>query len=101
MKQHLIYCGLMANNGLSEEETRKLVNDLAMVHFPNGHTIHEAVGRWAGVMVQCNENTMIVEVWEMAGFDAPPLARFIKAYKEQAAQESVVLLTREVEVLVC
>ena len=100
MKQHLIYCGLMANNGLSEDDTRQLVNDLAMKHFPNGHTIHEAVGRWAGVMVQCNENTMIVEVWEMPGFDVPPLAKFVGDYKNQAAQESVVLITREVEAVV-
>ena len=100
MKQHLIYCGLMANNGLTEDETRQLVNDLAMKHFPNGHTIHEAVGRWAGVMVQCNEATMIVEVWEMNGFDVPPLAKFIGDYKNGAAQESVVLITREVEAVV-
>ena len=100
MKQHFIYCGLMANNGLSTDETRQLVNDLAMKHFPHGHTIHEATGRWAGVMVQCNEPTMIVEVWEMTGFNTPPLAKFISGYKNGAAQESVVLITRDCEAVV-
>ena len=33
MKQHLIYCGLMANNGLSETETRELVGDLSLIHI--------------------------------------------------------------------
>ena len=99
MRQHLIYCGLQSRQ-LDVREARQLVNDLAMEHFPNGHTIHEATGRWAGVMVQCNEPTMIVEVWEANGFGTPPLGKFVSDYKNQAAQESVVMISRDCEAVV-
>lgn len=99
MKRHLIYCGL-DSSVLTTEEADQLVRDLAMKHFPNGHTLHEATGRWAGVMTQCNEETLIVEVWEMQGFSVPQIGKFVLDYKDGAAQESVVLLTVPCEAVV-
>ena len=49
MKRHLIYCGLQSSN-LVVEQADNLVKDLAIAHFPNGHTIHEATGRWSGAL---------------------------------------------------
>ena len=99
MQRHLIYCGLQSSN-LTVEQADQLVRDLAIIHFPNGHTIHEATGRWAGVMVTCDEPTLIVEVWEVRGFDRPDLAGLISNYKELAKQESVVLLSMPCESVV-
>lgn len=99
MKRHLIYCGLQSPD-LDFDQAAQLVKDLAMTHFPKGHTIHEATGRWAGVMVQCNEPTLIVEVWEVAGFGQPDLGSFVQAYKNDAKQESVVLLSIPCEAVV-
>ena len=99
MKRHLIYCGLQSSN-LTTEQADQLVKDLAIAHFPNGHTIHEATGRWAGTMITCDEPTLIVEVWEMAGFGEPNLVGLIADYKELAKQEAVVMLTIPCEALV-
>jgi len=91
MQRHLIYCGLYAN-GLYPDQADQLARDLAMAHFPNGHTIYEAEGRWAGINVECNEPTLIIEVWEVAGFDTPDVIGLAADYKELASQESVVIL---------
>ena len=99
MKRHLIYCGLQSSN-LTTEQADQLVKDLAITHFPNGHTIHEATGRWAGAMITCDEPTLIVEVWEMAGFGEPNLIGLIADYKELAKQEAVVMLTIPCEAVV-
>ena len=99
MKRHLIYCGLQAPN-LTTDQADQLVKDLAVVHFPNGHTIHQATGRWAGFLGPVDEPTRIVEVWEMAGFDKPNLTGLIADYKELAKQEAVVMLTVPCEALV-
>ena len=99
MQRRLIFCGLQSPN-LTEDQAAALVRDLAMEHFPNGHTIYEATGRWRGLMVECNERTLIVEVWEMAGFDQPALAPMIADYKDLAQQESVVMLTVPCEAVV-
>ena len=92
MKRHLIYCGLQSS-ALTTDQADQLVRDLAMAHFPKGHTIHEATGRWQGLMVECNEPTLVVEVWEMAGFGEPKVGEFSVDYKDLAEQESVVMLT--------
>ena len=92
MKRHLIYCGLQARE-LTTDQADQLVRDLAVQHFPNGHTIHEATGRWRGLMSIVNEPTLIVEVWEAAGFGEPALGPFAADYKDLALQESVVILT--------
>ena len=99
MKRHLIYCGLLAPE-LTTDQADALVRDLAVQHFPNGHTIHEASGRWRGLTMVVDEPTLIVEVWEVNGFDKPNLAPFAADYKELALQESVVILSVPCEALV-
>ena len=99
MFAHRIFCGLQSPD-LGETEAANLVNDLAMAHFPNGHTIYEANGRWKGVLTECNERTLIVEVWEVDGFGKPPYASFAADYKDLARQESVVILSAETSALV-
>ena len=99
MKRHLIYCGLQAAD-LTEQQASQLVRDLAITHLPNGHTIHEATGRWAGLMGPVDETTLVVEVWEMAGFGEPNLVGLIADYKELAKQEAVVMLTIPCEAVV-
>ena len=99
MKRHLIYCGLQAE-GMTEQQAGQLVRDLAITHLPSGHTIHEATGRWAGMLGPVDEATLIVEVWEMVGFDKPNLVGLIADYKELAKQEAVVMLTIPCEAVV-
>ena len=99
MKRHLIYCGLQAPD-MSIEQADQLVRDLAIAHLPNGHTIHEATGRWAGYFGPVDEPTLIVEAWEMIGFDKPNLVGIIADYKELAKQEAVVMLTIPCEAVV-
>ena len=92
MKRHLIYCGLQARE-LTTDQADALVRDLACQHFPNGHTIHEATGRWRGLTMIVDEPTLIVEVWEVSGFGEPAIGPFAADYKELALQESVVILS--------
>ena len=99
MIKHQVYCGHQSSI-MTEEETAALIRELAMQYFGNGHTLISAEGRWQGVMVQCNEPTTIVEVWEMAGMGKPALGEFVTAFKEQAAQEAVVLLSQSVDAVV-
>lgn len=91
MKRHLIYCGLFSHC-LYEDQADQLIRDLAMIHFPNGHTIHEATGRWGGIFGAYNEPTLIVEVWEVEGFGKPDSIGLAADFKELAKQESVVIL---------
>ena len=90
MQQHRIYCGLIAPN-MTESEAEQVARQLALEYFPNGHTIFLAEGVWAGVMVQCSEKTIIVEVWEANGFGSPNVTGFAGAYKTAAQQEAVVV----------
>ena len=99
MQVHSIYCGLQSSD-LTEDQARQLVLDLAAEHFPNGHTIHEATGRWRGVMVQCDEPTLIIEVWQVDGFGIPPIGDCAADYKELARQESVVILSHQSDAVV-
>ena len=96
MKVHRIFCGLQSRE-LDEAQTETLARDLAIKHFANGHTIYEAEGRWKGVMVECNERTLIVEVWEVSGFGQPAIGKFALDYRDQAYQESVVIISTEAE----
>ena len=99
MIQHQLYCGHQSS-AMSEEETATLIRELAMQYFGNGHTLISAEGRWQGVMVQCNEPTTIVEVWEANGFGTPDLGGFVREFKNLAAQESVVLISHSVDATV-
>ena len=99
MKRHLIYCGLQASE-LTTDQADALVRELAVQHFPNGHTVHEATGRWRGLTMIVDDPTLIGEVWEVNGFDKPALAPFAADYKDLALQESDVILSVPCEALV-
>jgi len=99
MKTHLIYCGL-DSKFLDHGQADQLVRDLAVIHFPGGHTIHEATGRWAGVFGIYDEPTLIIEVWEAAGFGKPDTAKAASDYKDLAKQDSVVILEIPCEAVV-
>ena len=99
MQVHRIFCGLQTPH-LTTGQADQLVRDLAMAHFPNGHTVYHAEGRWKGLMVECNERTLIVEVWEVSGFGTPDYAGFAADYKELGRQESVVILSTPAEAVV-
>ena len=96
MQVHRIYCGLRSEN-LTEEQAAALVSDLALTHFPHGHTLYEAQGKWRGLRVECSERTIIVEVWEVNGCGVPPTTELAADYKELAQQESVVITSNPVE----
>ena len=99
MQIHNIYCGLLSS-AIPEEEAAALVRSLAIEYFPNGHTIHEATGRWNGGNGPIDEQTLIVEVWEVNGFLKPPYAEFAGEFKDRASQESVVILSVKSDALV-
>ena len=112
MKRHQIFCGLetviaarmngayyFVENGRTIS-TDTIVRDLAAEYFPNGHTIYEAKGRWMQNGKICNEPTLVVEVWEVNGFDKQPVTEFAGAYKERGHQESVVVISQEAEATV-
>ena len=80
--------------------TDTMARDLAAKYFPHGHTIYEAKGRWEQGGRVCNEPTLVIEVWEVNGFERQPLGEFAGAYKNRAMQESVVIITQEVEAVV-
>ena len=95
MKVHNVYCGL-ESRAFGPSEARQAVLELASKHFPNGHTIIDATGRW----MKTDEPTVIVQVWEVNGFGTPPVAEFAGEYKEVALQEAVVIITQEAEALI-
>ena len=99
MIKHQLYCGHQSSV-MAEDGTASLIRDLAIKHFGNGHTLISAEGRWQGLMVQCDEPTTIVEVWEMAGMGKPALGEFVTEFKTLAAQEAVVLLSQSVDATV-
>ena len=95
MQVSRIYCGL-DTNGLNVN-ARELAHNLAAKYFPAGHTIVEANGRWTGEVGVINEPTLIVEVL-FSEIDCPhnsphnTVKSFVRDYKEQANQESVLVL---------
>ena len=99
MQVHRIFCGLQTPH-LTTGQADQLVRDLAMAHFPNGHTVYHAEGRWKGVTVECNERTLVVEVWEVAGFGQVPYGDFAIDYKDLGRQESVVVISTPAEAVV-
>ena len=89
-----IYCGLDSNgHGV---DTRRLALDLALEHFPNGHSVSSQTGRWrldsTGEVI--TEQTIVI-TWlaEPGQIDASArVGKFAKAYKDQAFQEAVMVV---------
>ena len=97
MKTFRIYCGLntqgMTGQAIQSQNARK-AEKLALKHFPQGHTIIEAKGRWMGERYACTESTLIVEVIAETG---KSVYEFAGAYKDAAEQESVMITETQVE----
>mgnify|MGYP001490444042 CR=1 FL=1 len=89
-----IYCGLDTNG--HNVNAHQLVLDLALEHFPNGHSFNVQTGRWrlnsTGEAV--TEQTVVV-TW-LAGHDeidaSARVGKFARAYKDQAFQEAVMVV---------
>ena len=96
MKTFRIYCGLntqgMTGQAIQSQNVRK-AEKLALKHFPQGHTIIEAKGRWMGERYACTESTLIVEV---IAETSEKVYEFAGAYKEAAMQESVMITETEI-----
>ena len=94
-----IYCGTDTNG--HDVDGDQVARDLAAECFPNGHTIYEATGRWAGDVGVIDEATVIVE-WLATdqqvsdGTAHKVVANFAGAYKREAFQESVLVMFNDV-----
>ena len=95
-----VYCGLDTNG--HDVDAYKLVHNLAAKYFPAGHTIVKANGRWVGDVGVIDEPTLIVEIM-FDEIDCPTksphntVKSFIRDYKEQAYQESVLVTNQEID----
>ena len=74
---------------LTPDQARAVALELAGIHFPGGHTVTEATGRWLspdrGVI---DEASLVITV---AGCSFESASAFSHDYKELAAQDSVLL----------
>ena len=87
-----IYCGLDTNGQLHPEIARQCAERLALKHFPHGHTLIDAQGRWDQGGVAVTEPTLIIEL--ILDTRTPAVAKVYElagAYKTQAFQESVMV----------
>lgn len=77
---------------LTEAQARAAALELAGIHFPSGHTITEATGRWEspdrGIV---DEPTLIVMVIGEGQAHRRAVGNFCADYKELAAQDAVLL----------
>ena len=98
MKLFRIYCGQRPQTGCFTEyeleRNGRKARALAAQFFPLGHTVIEATGQWAHEIHTITEPTTIIEV--MAE-DGKAVYEMAGAYKEAANQESVMILTTEVD----
>ena len=100
--QFEIYCGLDTNG--HEIDARALVADLALKYFPDGHSIREETGRWArrdsyGPTSDVLTEQTLVITWLYSPVSDQSLeaakkivGRLAKAYKDQAFQQSVMVV---------
>lgn len=92
-----IYCGLITGDYHDTiEDNRKLVQRLALLWFPHGHTLIEAQGRWDQGGVPITEPTLIIRliIDEADENDAREMAGF---YKLDARQESVMIIKTNID----
>jgi hypothetical protein len=89
MTQSFILTVGLESPTLTPDQARAAALELAGIHFPSGHTITEATGRWAsperGII---DEASLIVTV---IGCSFASASDFSRDYKELAAQDSVLL----------
>ena len=88
---HTITVGL-ESPALTEKQAEQLVYDLAAKHFPSGHTITQAVGRWEsperGIV---DEPSLIITVIGEGQAHRSAVGKFCFEYKKQASQDAVLL----------
>jgi len=102
MKLFRIYCGQRPQDGcfneLDLERNGKTARRLAAQFFPLGHTVIEATGQWAHFngTHTITEPTTVIEVLIDTGKASDAIYEMARAYKEAANQESVMVLTTEV-----
>ena len=77
---------------LTEDQARDAALTLAGIHFPAGHTITEATGRWEspdrGIV---DEPSLIIMVIGEGQAYRQAVGNFCADYKELAAQDAVLL----------
>ena len=93
------YCGL-ESPALSPVQCRERLSNLAARHLPNGHTILEADGRWLsperGIVT---EPTLVLQVFADRGSELhQALLTVCRLYKNEAAQDAVLVVATEAEV---
>ena len=85
---------------ITEAQARAAALELAGIHFPSGHTITEAIGRWQspdrGIV---NEPTLIVMAIGEGSAYRQAVGDFCADYKELAAQDAVLLQITKPETL--
>ena len=107
-----IYCGLDSIHAdkygkvAMYDGRRRSCQELALIlaakHFPNGHTVYEANGRWTGQVGVIDEPTIVVEVLCSSNeFERKQhhhaVQMFAGAYKDHAYQESVMVTSQEID----
>lgn len=101
-----IFCGLDTNG--RDVDAEKLLSDLAIKYFPDGHSLQEVTGRWArrdhyGPTSEVLTERTIVVIWQVSevqnvdGRAERLVGRFAKAYKDGAYQEAVLVSKRELD----
>ena len=75
---------------------------LAAKHFPVGHTVYEANGRWMGKVGVIDEPTIVVEVLCSSceierNEHHHAVQMFAGEYKDLAKQESVMVTSQEID----
>lgn len=77
---------------LTEAQARDFAFALAGRYFPSGHTIVEATGRWLSPeRGQVDEPSLIITVIGNGEETRSAVEQFCSAYKNQAAQDCVLL----------
>ena len=106
--QFKIYCGL-DTNGL-EIDSRRVCLDLALKYFPDGHSIHSEIGRWArrdhyGPTSDVVTEETLVVTWLVDPVQAANdngrkiVGRFAKAYKDRTNQQSVMVVEMPIDAI--
>lgn len=85
---------------ITEDQAYALALELAGIHFPAGHTITEAMGRWQsperGIV---NEPSLIITVIGEGQAYRAAVGAFCFDYKELASQDCVLLQISQPETL--
>ena len=76
---------------LTEKQAEQLAHALAAKHFPSGHTITQATGRWESERGIVDEPSLIITVIGEGQAYRAAVGAFCHEYKKQAEQDAVLL----------